>query len=192
MSNTVISYYPGAGGHRYKNVLLGRYNNIPGQIYDTGVDKFNIRYITDDNLELTCDNEILLTHCLNIDLIKSKIPNCNCIQIKSDLHTSLRRAWGKFFINLRRSHFTSDLDSAYTTIVWHHEYYKKYPKTDNATIVHIDGDDIFSKMMQQELQYENEIFDTAWQVYTQYGDNAPIIDIERETNTNFSKYNEQK
>lgn len=70
------------------------------------------------------------------------------------------------------------INAAYTSIGWHHELYKKWPiETSLADVViDIDNDNSdFALLMRQELDlYNNALFDFAWDVYENYGSNAPI------------------
>lgn len=179
--NTVICYYPGSGGHRYKNFLTDREYTTPSKIYDNNQkDIYNIRYITNDTKVVNCDKTILLTHCMNSSLINEKIPNSRIIKIVANLQLSLARGWGMFFKDLKQ--FDSDLDNAFTTIKWHHEYYKQYPAdiiADELVLVDIDSTTFCQTMRSELTDYSNQTFNQAWEIYSKFGPQAPVLDIER-------------
>lgn len=73
----------------------------------------------------------------------------------------------------------AELDSAWQTIVWHHDYYQRYiPDFKGARVIDIDtADNPFAHVMRQELDnYSNALFDTAWECYYAHGKQASIFD----------------
>lgn len=185
---TIIAFYPGAGGHRLKNKLLGFEYETAGKIYHyNGSGPMHPHYLTTDSetnyltteSEIILDNKIILTHCMNIDVIKKIIPNKKIIQIVADYKASLRRHWVLVGKQLKQHQFENILDNAYTCIKWHDQYYKEYPVTGLAdTVINIStSDDDFSTIMKKELNINDQIFDTAWTIFEQYGADAPIIDL---------------
>ena len=180
--NTVICYYPGSGGHRYKNFLTNQEYTTPSRIYDNNQrDIYNVRHITSDTKIVNCDNTILLTHCMNSHLVKQVIPNSRVIKIAANLKLSLCRGWSKFFKDLKT--FDSELDNAFTTIKWHHKYYAEYmPDNIADELIAVDVDNnLFCHTMRNELnKCNNPTFNWAWDIYTQYGPNAPVLDIEHD------------
>ena len=89
----IIAFYPGAGGSRYRQMLLGKdwgkfnisYDNANfDQVYKN-------RYLLDGSFD---DNtEHILTHCMNRTLINQLFPGRAIVFIKSNLQQSLRREW---------------------------------------------------------------------------------------------------
>lgn len=62
--------------------------------------------------------------------------------------------------------YIDKINSAYETIVWHRDYYNKFPVdlTGANTVIDVDKDmDNFSVVMRQELScYHSEVFDSVW------------------------------
>jgi hypothetical protein len=90
----IIAFYPGGGGNRYLQRMLGNDWNLPRISYD----KFNGDQIYENRYFLTppplCGTDYILTHCLNNNKIQKIYPNsCITTFIKSDLQKSLRREW---------------------------------------------------------------------------------------------------
>lgn len=73
------------------------------------------------------------------------------------------------------------LNAAYTTICWHHNLYKIHPFDTSCAdqIIDINDKTEFTEVIQTELELyaDNHLFNFAWQVYEQYGESAPIIDL---------------
>ena len=58
-----------------------------------------------------------------------------------------------------------EYDSCYNTIIWHKEYYNKYPLdlTFFDEVIDINGDSNFAKIMKQEVSlYNSDTFDKIW------------------------------
>lgn len=76
-----------------------------------------------------------------------------------------------------------EINAAYESVIWHKEYYERYPFTtdETVTVVDIQNDKSdFAQVMRDELgRYSSEVFDLAWDVATQYGRGAPVLDIFR-------------
>jgi hypothetical protein len=88
----IISFYPGAGGSRYLQLLLGKDWTRHGVSYDnTNQQQVDHRYLL-RSTTIKKDGHIL-THCINSKLIQSTFPNQEIIFIKSGLKESLRREW---------------------------------------------------------------------------------------------------
>jgi hypothetical protein len=175
---TVIGYYPGGGGNRYFRYTQER----EFEKFDTAYDQYNLfpeyRYLTAE-LEFPLKSPIILTHCLNAERIKTTIGTCDIVFILSDFKKSLLREW---ILNGRnKEHINLDVDEqAWATIVWHHDYYKKFPidVMDHKVIDLSTDKDKFSQLMNEELdRYHCEIFDFCWNTYTTQGENAPIVSL---------------
>lgn len=182
MNKPVIAFYPGAGGHRLMNSLLGVDYTAKGITYDNYSQcHLDNRYLY-KNFKITVPTSTVLTHCIDIDLIRKIIPNRNIILIESNYKDSLRRHWVLFGKKLKQKDFVNELDNAYTFIRWHDQYYTEYPAAGVAdqTINILKNNDDFSNIMRHELDITDKIFDAAWEIYHQYGANAPIIDLYKE------------
>ena len=184
MNNFIISYYPGSGGNRLLNKLIGKEYKTTNKIYDpTIANSINTSYIYNDSkFDYAQPSPTLTTHCMNVNLIRSVFSNRRIIQINSDYKQSLRRQWVKVTQYAKKTYFENDLDSAFTFIKWHNQYYNQYPKNGTPDeIVHIDNsNDEFAVIMQTELLNTTSFyFDYAYEIFEQYGENAPIIELYR-------------
>jgi len=123
----IIGYYPGAGGNRYLQRLLGNswdkfnisYDNINhGQL-------FQHRYLMDTVLPAPLEHT--LTHCMNSQRIAEAFRGQAITFIKSNLKLSLKREWVLHghtrFVNQqlkkdvsRLGHYQAIKDSAWPTI----------------------------------------------------------------------------
>ena len=188
MSESVICYYPGSGGNRLKNKILGKEYQTPNVIYDIPIvinddfkepNKKKFKYLTNESKFEKDSTKIILTHCMDLTLVRSIFPNRLIIQIVGDYQKSLRRQWEMMTRNYKKEYFENDLDNAYSFIKWHAQYYKEYPLSGSADeTINIDVNvDEFSLTMQTELELKSDLFDLAWDAYSQYGDDAPIIDL---------------
>jgi hypothetical protein len=180
VSESVICYYPGGGGNRLHNKLLGKGYSCPGRIYDYRLatdEQFKYLY-KDSNFDNEHSN-IILTHCMDITLIRKLFPARKVIQINSNYKKSLMRQWKLMTRADKQESFENDLDNAFTFIKWHNQYYKEYmPQGLADEIVDVEnGTDDFAIIMQTELKLEDKIFELAWQYYDQYGNNAPVITL---------------
>jgi hypothetical protein len=76
------------------------------------------------------------------------------------------------------------INSAYASIIWHNKVYQQYPiDAGNGKLLDIDTDPgPFAEIMRKELAFHenNVLFNFAWDVYEQYGENAPIINLYKE------------
>lgn len=179
----IVSYFPGAGGHRYLRWLAGLDFTSPGITYDSTITKF-IRcdsYMLTD--EIQPEDRMMVTHCMNVPHIRSKYPHCDIVQLDMNLHLALRREWVLCNPALceSRAGLHTAIDSAFSTIVWHSSYYKQYPvcvDADTQVISVLSDNTAFGNTMQAEVgRYSNNIFDLAWAAYQDHGPDAPIIDI---------------
>ena len=71
---------------------------------------------------------------------------------------------------------SEELDSAWSVINWHHEYYAQYPlEMGNFETV---NDVTFMNLVNVELdRYSSPVFDFCWNVYTELGKSAPIVEL---------------
>ena len=88
----VIGFYPGGGGNRFARYIAGLEYDQPNTTYDELLSNqhFINRYLSDGAI---IDKDLVLTHCLNANHIRSLIPNCNITFLISDLKQSLHREW---------------------------------------------------------------------------------------------------
>jgi hypothetical protein len=89
----VIAFFPGAGGNRYLQMLLGNDWQHLGISYDfkNHDQHFDYRYLLDNVSE--SDSKYTLTHCMNSNKIADLFPSREITFIVSDLKQSLKREW---------------------------------------------------------------------------------------------------
>lgn len=89
----IIAFYPGAGGNRYLQRLLGNDWSQPHTSYDpvNTTQQYLHRYLL-DHVPQT-DSQHILTHCMNSQKIQQTFPGHAIVFIKSDLQASLQREW---------------------------------------------------------------------------------------------------
>lgn len=187
MSNlTIIGYYPGAGGNRFLRNLEGKefrkhasYDNMSNQLFQDRYPDSNIHSSHDNK-----SNPVVLTHCMNVATLNQQFAPTKIIIIKSNFKQSLMRQWAlngiALYINQHTDNNNVKLNSAWTTICWHHAYYETYPNdTRGAIIIDIETDSTeFAEVMRSELnKYSDEMFEFCWDTYKQLGPTAPIIDL---------------
>jgi hypothetical protein len=88
----IIAFYPGAGGNRYRQLLLGN----DWKTLETSYDLANSEYLTNRYLLEKLDHNNVswaITHCMNSNVIRKLFPNNPIVMINSDLQTGLRREW---------------------------------------------------------------------------------------------------
>jgi hypothetical protein len=69
-----------------------------------------------------------------------------------------------------------ELNSAWASITWHHDYYTLYPPTIDK--FEIAKENEFYKIMQTELDsYIDPLFEFCWNTYCDLGKTAPIVDL---------------
>lgn len=184
--NTIVSYYPGAGGHRYLRWNMGAEFNSPGVTYDSTILK-GIRtdsYMLD---EVQPIDGMLTTHCVNIKTIRSRYPTANVVYLDAEFSQCLCREWmlagnGIYAKSVPDQEATHQLvDSAFNTIVWHSKYYQQYPLDLDSGVLVVDiatDSTEFGAVMRDEFTLcQSDIFNIAWRAYQEFGDDAPIIDI---------------
>ena len=88
----VIAFYPGGGGNRYIRYIAGLEYSQNNAVYDRQAPSqfFANRYLTNG---VDTSKNIILTHCLNKEHIKSLIENCRITFLISDFKKSLHREW---------------------------------------------------------------------------------------------------
>jgi hypothetical protein len=164
----IIAFYPGAGGNRYYHYINGRNEFDACTTYDhlLNSQKFEYRYL--DNDSKLDDQPTILTHCVDVPLLRKLFPQQTDIRvIVSDLDASLRREW-QLAGRHRQQRSTNPVEDAAASIGFHYRYYREYPMdTLGATaVINIDTDDSeFAQMMRQELNIQSPEFDQALQDY---------------------------
>ena len=156
----IIAFYPGAGGNRYYHYLLGERNFQSQTTYDHLLQsqEFEYRYL--DNSSCLSDQEIILTHCVNVPLLQQLFPNhSEIVVIKSNLNQSLQREWyleGQY----RNKDMSNKLENARAHVTYHNRYYAQYPMdiTGATVVVDINNDRTeFTDIMEAELESINSV-----------------------------------
>lgn len=151
----IIAFYPGAGGNRYYRYLSGQRDFNSQTTYDHLLTSQDFKYRYLDNDSCLPDLPLILTHCVNVPLLRKLFPyQAEIVVIKSDLDQSLQREW---FLEdqYREKDMPSKLEHARANIAYHHRYYAQYPMdiTGATTVVDIDTDSTeFTRMMKTELE----------------------------------------
>lgn len=170
----IIAYYPGAGGNRYYLMTQGQGEFESGKIYDQKLQDqdFKYRYL---DAESKLDNQdLILTHCVNVPLLKKLFPKqTEIVLIKSDMIRSIQREWvlqGQF-----KEHDMPDpVENALASINFHCRYYNSVPMDDTGATLVVDVDHDQSKfaiMMRQELNdILSETFETALSMTAEHSD----------------------
>lgn len=158
----IIAYYTGSGGHRYLNFLTNQDYTKLGTTYFHEKDK-ELEYLTPEKTYKTYP--IILTHCLNYDLIKNKFPLDNEVYfIIADRKASwCRKYMLKLLINCKTDN--EKYNTAFNFISELNSYYENIPiKFGNAKIIDTNLDNsLFSTTMKKELSlYSCKIFEKAW------------------------------
>lgn len=162
----IILFYPGAGGNRYLQKLLGKEWTTRHTSYDykNFEQLFSHRYFLDTQLTLPINSTAILTHCMNIDAIK-KINVSPITLIQSDLKKSLRREWALHghdrFIN-KLKNIKSDMPKL--------EHYENFKDPEWPVIITADQiltlpdyiqqevNDNYNKMINQQNNTESILF----------------------------------
>lgn len=89
----IIAFYPGAGGNRYLQRLLGNEWTHPNTSYDpiNTTQQYPHRYLLDRIPP--AKSQHILTHCMNSQKIQETFPGHPVVFINSNLQTSLQREW---------------------------------------------------------------------------------------------------
>ena len=185
---SVIAFYPGGGGNRYLRYLQNKEFDDYNISYDSDSiwtkQRSEYRYLlTPFSAPVT--GNIVLTHCLNPQQIIKFFGPCDITILLTDFKKSLRREWLLQGLKLYKKEVGSEsehdlINSVWSTIVWHHNYYNQYPMiTNGCKIVNIaTGLDKFAKVMQQELEnYHSKLFEFCWDIYSSQGPSASIITL---------------
>jgi len=162
----IIAFYPGAGGNRLYHYLNGKREFDSHKTYDNllSSQKPEYRHLTKDTIGLP-NQELILTHCVNVPLIQKHFPGHNeIIVLIGDLNSCLRREW-VLAAQYRPNDFTTEVEHARSTLNYHHRYYTEYclDTTGATKVIDIRTDtDDFSKMMKQEVEtISSTYFDQA-------------------------------
>jgi hypothetical protein len=165
----IIAFFPGGGGNRFFLMTQGQHNFASGKSYDNQLNsqKFEYRYLdSESNLP---DRRVILTHCMNVPLLKQLFPSHeNIVVIKSNLNQSLKREWQ---INgcHRQDRSENPVEDALASISFHDKYYKQYPldTTGASQVVDVEHEQsAFAVMMRSELENTHSSeFDEAIHVY---------------------------
>jgi organic radical activating enzyme len=149
----IIAFYPGAGGNRYYQYLTGTKEFTSHTTYDHLLknQSFEYRYLTADSV--LPNQDLILTHCVNVPLLSRLFPGHKITIIKSDLNNSLQREW-YLEDRHRDKNMPSELEHAKAHVSYHKKYYTEYPMdtkgADNIVDIELDQSD-FAQMMQLEL-----------------------------------------
>jgi hypothetical protein len=89
----IIAFYPGAGGNRYLQKLLGNGWAKPHRSYDlaNAEQRYEHRYLIDSTKHPA--SQYTLTHCMNSKRIQQVFPGVPIVFINSGLQASLQREW---------------------------------------------------------------------------------------------------
>jgi len=150
----IIAFYPGAGGNRYYHYLQGLTDFVPNKTYDTSLSqRFEYRYLDQDSAGLP-DQELILTHCVNVPLLLRLFPDHKDIHvIVADLDSCIQREW-QLEDQYRDKMFDNKYEHAYSHVGYHYRYYQQYPMdtTGASTVTDINQDNTeFARMMRDEL-----------------------------------------
>jgi hypothetical protein len=150
----IIAFYPGSGGNRYYQYLMGRRDFEMQTTYDhlLKTQAFEYRYLSADSK--LPDQKLILTHCVNVPLLRQLFPNqTEIIVLQANLDLSLKREW--FLEDQHRDKDMPDkLEHARAHVAHHRRYYKEHPMdtTGATTVINIDTDDTeFANTMRTEL-----------------------------------------
>jgi organic radical activating enzyme len=164
----IIAFYPGAGGNRYYHILQGQQEFTSLTTYDHLLkdQHFEYRYLT---LESKLSNQdLILTHCVNVPLLNQLFPGHKVVVIKSNLENSLQREW-YLEDQHRNKNMPDKLEHAKAHLSYHKKYYKQYPMdTQGADIIVDINNDIseFAQMMKLEfLAVNSQEYQQAIQEY---------------------------
>lgn len=168
----IIAFYPGIGGNRYFLFRQGQQDFSPGKSYDQLVrsQNFAYRYLDSTTQHLT-DQETILTHCMNVPLIKKLFPNQKeIVVLLYDLDKGLKREFAVEGQYQDRG-MDNKIEHALSSISFHHRYYEQVPldTTGASEVLNIETDSgKFAQMMRNEIESVlcNE-FDSALESYNQ-------------------------
>lgn len=169
MDPVVVSYFPGAGGLRFINFLLGQdFKQIPQRDYHHYNREFLDQYLHLDHnyhkiiypdshtvIDWLAGSPVIYTHAMSTPLIRALCPGRRIIKIKSNLTTSLSRCWQVWaqFDSLPQWHNATDTTKIETQLNFHWDYYTKTGVDWHCDdLIDIDaGTDEFSVFMRENL-----------------------------------------
>jgi len=189
----IIGFYPGAGGNRYYWYLTGQRNFQPHTTYDHLLQNQYPAYrYLDQNCVGLDDRKVILTHCVNVPLMKQLFPNHKeYIVIFGNLNDCLKREW-TLAEQYRDKNISNKFDHAIKSIAFHHRYYSQYPLdyTGATTVIDINTDHSeFAQQMQQEINsIDNLIFDQACDSFQEPVHNISNIPVDKITQGFKSKF----
>ena len=184
----IVAHYPGAGGYRYCLFLKNAPFHTPDvYMHQPEFECYNYKYLTSNTLQSPISDLTLLKHTHTFDeaMLKKFFPGHKIVKIKADFKQSLCREWRVVMKHHYAQHSIEDqIGQVFDMIVWHDNYYTEYPPNWNiGNVVDIDTDQTeFGKVMRVELSKTDLLFEFAWECFTKYGSNAPIIDLAVEFN----------
>jgi hypothetical protein len=164
----IIAFYPGSGGNRYYHYINGRSEFTANVTYDHLLQnqRFEYRYV-DSNSRLP-NQELILTHCVNVPLLQQLFPEQKeIVIIDADLDNSLRREW-QLEGRQRQNRSTDPVEDAAASIGFHYRYYAAYPMdiTGATTVIDLVTDTSeFAQAMRKELEIQSLEFDQALDNY---------------------------
>ena len=152
----IIAFYPGAGGNRFLQRLLGNTWTQLHLSYDNtnATQQYKHRYLIDPIPHP--NSQHILTHCMNSQKIQQTFPGHPIVFIKSKLQVSLQREWAlhghQRFMNQKIKNTVSRL-----------EHYNAFKSPDWPNIDTEDQIDQLPVIIKQEVQtdYDNVINNTV-------------------------------
>jgi len=152
----IIAFYPGSGGNRYYHHINGRSEFKPQTAYDNHLiaQSSTYRYLDNDTIGLPDVPALILTHCVNVPLLKKHFPeHKEIVVIVADLDLCIKREWYLVDQHIDKG-FKNKYEHAYSNIAHHYRYYKEFPldTTGATTVININTDDSwFAQSMREEL-----------------------------------------
>lgn len=150
----IIAYYAGSGGHTYVKHLLG--HNVQYGHHD-------LEYIVSEKDYI--QYPIIMTHCLNYNLLKKKFPEQTDIRF---LIANPIDCWRRKFIIYTKNHNIKEnekYDFAVNYINQVKNYYNLYPvQYGDAKIFNLEvcQDSIFANLLENIKSAKDEVFDQAF------------------------------
>jgi hypothetical protein len=155
----IIAFYPGAGGNRYLQRLLGNDWAQPHRSYHRKINtkQYAHRYLLEP--VLPGDSQYILTHCMNCQKIQQTFPGHSVVIINSNLQVSLQREWALHGHQRFR-------DQRKTNTVPKLEHYMAFRAPHWPSIDHEDQIDQLADNIKQEVQadYDKVVNNTVFTV----------------------------
>jgi organic radical activating enzyme len=153
----IIAFYPGSGGNRYVLSLQQPMVFESNQSYDHLLksQSFVYRYLDSYTIGLN-DQDLILTHCMNVPLLKKHFPaQTEIVVILSNFESSLKR---EFYLEdqYRDKNMNDKIEHAMAHFGFHCRYYKQYPVDLHGAsqVIDIETDaGSFAEMMQKEINH---------------------------------------